>query len=181
MFRIFRLGVVALMLVAAVGLVGCEKAADKAAEEAAEALIGAETGVDVEVDDDGATIEFEDSETGESLTIESEATGLPDDFPSDFPVYEDADITSNSTITMEESSTYYVSQSTFDAYEDVLAWHEEAYADAGWNSVATNKIETDGLGSAVLSITKGESQATVVMAETEEGSVDIQLSVVWAN
>jgi hypothetical protein len=179
MFRIFRISLVALLLVGVVGITGCEKAADKAAEEAAEALMKAESGVDVEIDDGGTYVAIEDPDNDTTIAIESESTSLPDSFPSSFPVYEDADITANSTVTMEDSSTFYVSQSTTESFDDVLAWHEKAYEDSDWESITVNTVESEGLSTGIFGMRMGDSQSTTVVAENEDGTVEIQLSIIW--
>ena len=59
------LGITLLVL----GLVGCQSIEDKIGEEIGEGIVGAATGSDVEVTDDGVTIETEDGERRPCCTV----------------------------------------------------------------------------------------------------------------
>jgi hypothetical protein len=53
--------------------------------------------------------------------------------------------------------------------------------DSDWENVTLSTVESDGLSTAMIGLTFGDSQSTTVLSETEDGSVEIQLSIVWAN
>lgn len=109
--------------------------------------------IDVDEDDGSATITGDD---GESIAVDTEDNGthtltmedddqsfesttgedaeLPDGFPEDFPIPEDADITSSSTITEDDTTSYTVrieiAGDMQDYYEIVKTYAEEKEMEA---------------------------------------------------
>ncbi|MDP2400392.1 MAG: hypothetical protein Q8M66_00290, partial [Actinomycetota bacterium] len=107
-----RSSVIVLLALAftAVLTVGCQSIAEKVVEET--------TGVKVEDDGEKVTITGED---GKKMQLSGAEGSLPEDWPSDMPVYDGATIDSSAAIRSGEVTNFSAALSTKDAFADVFA------------------------------------------------------------
>ncbi len=169
-----RIVMASLLVIAVMGaslmLTGCEKAA----EQASEALVEGATGVDVDADENKVTIEGED---GSTVEIQSSDAELPDGFPDDVPVY-DAAIESSSKFSADGGTSYAVSQTTGDDFDDVLAWFKAELADSGWSESGSTSSESDGAKFGLIAATKGGNELSVGVQSEDGSETQITLTVV---
>jgi hypothetical protein len=158
----------AIGLLASASLVaGCQSAAEKATE----AMVEGATGVSVDEDGDKVTIEGEDG----SVEIQS-GQDLPEDFPGDAPVY-DADIESSGRIGVEGTTSWTVTQTTGDSFEDVTAYFAEELASSGWTESGNTQSESDGSKVAFIGASKGTLQFALTVQQDEGSDTDIAITV----
>ncbi len=151
------LGVLACVLV--LGMLGCQSVSEKIGEEVGEEIAGGVLGGDVEVDGDSVTVETEDG----SVTMSGSEGELPDGFPSDFPIYDGVDIDSVSTIEGDSGTDYYINLYSDDSPKDVYDWYKSELSSAGWNIDSDLYMAESGDDSAIFSVTKGTSQASIAI------------------
>jgi len=164
-----RAGIVALGVLLVLTLAGCGRIAEEAAEE----VVQQTTGVNVEQDGEKVTIEGED---GEQIEIGSGAE-LPDDFPSDVPVYKGADVVSTSTLSDGGAKNFYISLQTTDAFEDVVEWYKSEMDSKGWEIEADVVTTAEGSSSAILGFKKGEAETSFSIATDDSGNTVITNNV----
>lgn len=156
-------GVLIIGLVFVLG--GCKSVEDKVAEEVTGGIIGSATGGDVEVDDDSVTFETDEGD----VTVAGGEGTLPDAFPDDFPVYDDADVASSTSFEGEGQVQYHVTLATSDSVDDVYEWYKDELDSQGWTIDEDMKMSTDDGETAALSVTKGDMGASVTVSEGGEG------------
>lgn len=158
-----------LALVLVFPLAGCQKVAEKAAQKAVESA----TGVKVDQNGDKVTIE---GDNGESVEIQGGSSSkLPDNLPSDFPVY-DATLISASSVTGSEGTSFFLSFETDKPVSDVHDWYKTQLPDKGWTVENDMTNTADGQDSALVSAKKGDlgCQVTVI---GESGKTTIETVV----
>lgn len=148
---------VALVLLLVAGLTGCKSLSEKIGEEAAEEIAGGAIGGDVEVSGDSVTIETDEGQT----TIEGGSESLPDGFPADFPIPDDAVVGTSSSVTSEDDVNYYVNLTIDGTVDDAYAWYKAELLDAGWEIKGDVRVSEGSSDSALLSVEKGRTEATV--------------------
>jgi hypothetical protein len=139
----------------------------RAGDDAAERAIEAATGGKVHVDSNGNEVTVK-TDQGTWTT----ANKLPDDFPSDVPVYAGAKVTGSVAAAGTAAGSHYVGLETTDALATVIAWYRSEVKAKGW-TVVTDATVNGGL---ILSATK-DSRALSVTVTGEEGKVVIGLAV----
>ena len=99
---------------------------------------------------------------GEKMTIDSEGTKLPDDYPKDVPVASGAKIVMATSVDEKTGHSSHLVLESTDSLDHVLAFYKKGLADNGW------KINT----------TISQPQVTIIAAEkdTRELSLSIQQS-----
>lgn len=145
------LGFVATRLI---GITG-KKVAERAVEEAIEEATQGEAKVDISEEGGEVTIETEEG------TFTAGQKELPDNFPSDMPVYPDANIGT----TASSEDTVSVSLSTDDSLATVSNYYKDELAAEGWEITQTATLEN----ATVYDIKKGKITGAVAVAETDEG------------
>ncbi|MBN1193010.1 MAG: hypothetical protein JXA36_04900 [Coriobacteriia bacterium] len=160
-----RLLIVGMVLALALGLVGCKSIQEKIGEEIGEEIVGAATDSDVEIDDEGVTIETED---GEVNVTGGDSGELPDGFPEDFPIYDGARIESSSSLTADGASTYYVNLISEDDFETVFPWYEAELPSAGWEITSNTQYSQDN-GGGMLTVKQGETEGSVNVLGGDDG------------
>jgi len=138
-----------------------------AGKSAAERAIEAATGGSVDIDGDGDDVTIK--------TADGTYTGgnkMPDDFPSDVPVYPDADVQGSYSLNGASGQGFTVGLSSDDPLADVIAWYKREVAAKGWTIVADANYN----GSLVLSATKDARGLNVSVSE-DDGKVTIGLVV----
>jgi hypothetical protein len=148
---------VLLVVVLALGVGGCEKAAEKAVEGVVEKT----TGVDMDTSDGSVTYETED---GGTVEISGDQAEIPADFPDDFPVY-DADIESSTRLASGEGTAFYVGLATKDSYDEVFAWYKDRLVSEGWDILAEVNTQDGGTKSGVMTVAKGSAEGGATFAQ----------------
>lgn len=98
-------------------------------------------------------------QNGEKMTINSEGTKLPDDYPKDVPVASGAKIVMATSVDDQTTHGSHLVLESTDSLEHVLAFYKKGLADNGW------KINT----------TVSQPEVTVIAAE--KGTRELSLSV----
>lgn len=163
--------VVCLLAIVAVPMSGCQRVAEEATEKAVERA----TGVDIEKEGDKVTVT---GEQGEQVSVTGEATELPEGFPDDVPVFEDAKIMSSASMTDGGKTTFIVTFETAAAVADVQKFYEDALAEKKWT--ITNKVSgsSEGKDTAMVTFKKADTAEGVVTIATDDaGKTSINLSV----
>ncbi len=96
------------------------------------------TGGTVDVDNDGEKVTIT-SEEGE-FSFE-EGGSLPDNFPSDFPIYPNAELASSWTASGDDTDGLSLIWETEDSVSKVSNYYESELEDAGWTLSFTSETE----------------------------------------
>lgn len=121
-----KIVVFALILTVSLFMFGCSKVAEEATEKAIEKG----TGEDVEVDEGGKNIKVKTEEG--TVEMETGKTELPEGFPSDFPIYEGAEVISSTKMTQEGSEGYQVVFSIDEEKSTVKEFYEKKLPEVGY-------------------------------------------------
>lgn len=137
---------VALLVLMVSSLAGCSCVAQKAAESA--------TGVKVNQNGKSVTI------TGKNGTASISGTEgkLPQDLPSDVPVYAGT-VKSSATVSTGQGTNYTFTVETSDDVATVQGWYKDKLTSNGWT--VTGAV-TGGSDSAMVSAKQGETKNIVV-------------------
>ena len=119
---------------------------------------------DVKVEESGkqSTVTFTGKD-GEKMTIASEGTKLPDDYPKDVPVVSGAKIVMATSANTADSSGFSLILESADSFDKTVAFYKKAIADNGWKSDATVAAEK----MTMLSATKDTRQMVVQIGESD--------------
>ena len=98
---------------------------------------------------------------------------LPDGFPSDFPVYPGAKITSSWTSSGDDSKGISVVLETSDAPTKVADYYKTNIESKGWKTTASFSSE----GTTTYSFEKGTTNGFVGIAKGEEGKTNISVTI----
>lgn len=168
---------VALVALTALVLAGCGAAADRLTEEAVEkgaeklAEQGGAGDVDVELDDEGVSVEGEDgSFTG--------GTTLPDDWPEDLPLPEqDHEITSAISQSDGEHAFHQVALELDADPHELQDFYESALTDAGLEVGTRETTSGDRVSLGVSGGTADESRdVQVVIIAQGDGPVTLRIT-----
>ena len=154
--RIFLL--VSLSAMLAVGTLGCQRAAERVVEESA----------GVRIDDDGDTVTIQ-TEEGEA-TISGSDVSMPDDWPSDVPIYPGGELESSTSMRMGDSVQMAVTWTTSDDVTTVYEWYRNELPAAGWEVTGDFSVEQSGQRTANISSSKGSSDANVFIGDESDGA-----------
>lgn len=164
-----RLLVGALVIALAFALVGCKSTSEK--------ISGGVVGGDVEVDEDRVTIETDEGQT----TIAGGEGVLVDEFPKDFPLYDDARVeTSTSFGSPDGRNQVYVLLSSDDSVSDVYDWYKRKLPSGGWTLTDDVKMSTGDGELAQLVAESGEREAAL-MIDASDGGTQIVINVYVEN
>jgi len=153
-----------LLVVAMLGLVGCQQIAEQAAETAIEKS----TGTKIDKNGDSITIE---GEGGEKASI---GTGeLPQGFPADVPVYEGAAVTGSFAQGSGAEQTYSVTLETSDDPATVNAWYLTELEAKGW----TIDTQANNAENYVVTATNATQQVSVGVVQGGDTGTTISLTV----
>jgi hypothetical protein len=160
--RLLALFVLALALFA---MSGCQNMAEKATEAAVEKA----TGVDVEKNGDSVTVKTDEGEA----TVSSDAK-LPDDFPQDVPIYENATIETAITNKVDAGTSYLIGMKSDDDAGEVYAWYKQAFEDEGWTILSSMEVG-DSVGG--LAAEKDTRTSNLSIGYGAEKKAEISLTV----
>lgn len=144
---------------------GCKKASEKMAEKAIEKAMESESGEKADVDISEGKISIKSKETGEEGIWEMSGKGgldLPDDFPSDVPVYPDAELVS-SLRAAGGINLVFISK---DESEKIRGFYKDGFEDSGWEIIQEMKMPN----AYSLGAEKGDMQAVVMIADSDDGN-----------
>jgi len=153
-----KLVVIGLVLSFVVVSSGCSWIGKKAVEET--------TGVSVDKDNESVKVKTKEGEA----EIQAGENKLPDGFPEDFPIYEDAKITSSSKISTEQGTSFTVQLETDDDKSTVADYYKNALPDSGYKVQATAETP-EGV---MYSLEKSGMVQVVVV----EGKTTVQITLV---
>lgn len=154
-----------LVAVLALTVAGCSAAEDKIGEEIGEGIAGAVVGGDVEVEGDSVTISGEDGD----VAIEGGGAELPDGFPDDFPMHDEVPVDSASSISGTDGTTYYVNLTSELPPGELHDWYKAEFTD-GWTEVSDVSAADGGDETYIMSVTKGDIEASITMASEGAGT-----------
>jgi hypothetical protein len=160
--RIGVLAAVALIVVLALALTGCQMVAQKAIEGA--------TGVKVDKNGESVTIT---GKNGEQASIGSGK--VPDGFPTDVPVYQ-GPVTMGYKQDQGGKVAYYVTLETPDPAKTVVDWYEKQLTDQGWTKKDRNDA-TAGSGETSIFSAEKDTRVANVAAVTANGKTNVTITV----
>jgi hypothetical protein len=147
---------IAFLAVLLVGVGGCQAIAQKATEKAVQGA----TGGAVNVNGDTVTLKGTD---GSQATIAKE-TSIPNDFPSDVPLYANGTVTAVVTNETPQGKGYLVGIKYKDDTTTVLDWYNAEFKKGDWKVLSTVTTGDGGM----ISAENGTYSVTIVI--TKESS-----------
>ena len=147
---------------------GSDATQEFVSEQIAEAALG-DAGLEVDVNVDGDTISWEvDGEYGFSYNSGTDIT-LPDSFPSDVLIYNDATIISS----VETDEVLSVTFTSGDKAQTIQTAYMEFFDDEGWSREGQMQVE----GMSMLMYKKAERSASLNIMETDDEPTSVSLSL----
>lgn len=153
------------MILAIFLLLGCSFLGEKVAEKAVEKTTG------VEVDKEGKKVKIKTRE-GEA-EIETGEKKLPDGFPDDFPIYEDATIKNSSKMTTNGQTTYQVFLEAEGDPAPVAEYYKKSLPESGHE--IENSFEADN--TFTYTIKQGEDTTGTVSISIQNNKTSIVISL----
>ena len=154
-----RIGTLAVVATAVIGLTGCGKIAERAVEEALEG----EGGGEVDIGEDGITVV--DSEGNE---VHMGTNEPPEGFPDSVPLPE-MTFDMSSSGEQEGLRNWYAQGTTQESYDDVKAMYADAFGGNGWTIDSESEFESEGQKTQSYSATGNGLTASVTISEAEDG------------
>jgi len=150
----------------AMALVACGKKAKKADEAAASAIVSKAvsmaSGQETKVDVSGETVTFRGDDG--TVVVTGKGAELPDDFPSDVPVYRGVQIMHSAS---SAEGHFSVSMTTLAPRTGVADYYKMVMPEEGWESQSTMNMPN----ATMLAYKKGNRAVSVMIAESDEGTV----------
>jgi hypothetical protein len=172
-------GAACLSILAITWITGCsavsDKVTDKAAEKLTESALKNATGADVDLDKDGGSVKIK-TDKGE-MEIGATNGKIPDGFPSQFPIYNGAEVKSSmkTSSTEEKGKTgFQVAMQTSDSVTKVVDFYKSKLVSSGYEIASSTEI---GSGSASLGVKKGDENIGNVLVMEEDGKTNIIISI----
>ncbi len=128
----------------------------------------------IEVSDDGVTIESEDGNFSSTQTQE-----LPDNFPAQVPLLDGDDIVGSSRFTQDGGTIWSVSFSTSRSAEEVYDYYESEFDSDDWDSQSSfesgtsssvSAVHNDGIRVGVTINQDTDDTTSYTLSVTEEGN-----------
>ena len=113
---------------------------------------------------------------GGAPTPSPAAAGLPEGFPEDFPIYENATITAASRITAAQGDIYAIGMETTDAADAVRTFYEGRLAVAPWE--VTNVVEIAAENTVVVEFGRREGGGQAGTLAIQEEQTDGQKTLI---
>lgn len=161
--------VVAVIALVVLGLIG-RMVQRRIAQGMAGSFLSAMTGGKVGVSTDKNKVTLKSDEGEFSF---QEGGKLPEEFPSDFPIYPGAKITSSWTSSGDDAKGISVVWETNDSPDKVANYYKSSIESKGWKTTASFSSE----GTTTYSFEKGESTGFVGIAKGEEGKTTISVTI----
>lgn len=160
--------VMLIVALAGIGLSGCAAVGERVGEEIAGGIVGG----DVQVDGDSVTVETE----GGAVTMEGDTGEIPEGFPEDFPLPDEYDIDSATSMTSDSEANFYVNLLVAQSVKDIYEWYKAELADGGWEITSDVLMSGDG-DSGMLGVKKGGTEGTVSLY-SEQGSDQTEVGII---
>lgn len=154
---------------------GCSPT-QRVAEETTEATINSQLGGAGSVDIQDGTVQYQDTESGTKAAW-GENVEIPDEFPSDLPVYENGTVVGVTVTTTGAAIGAWVSVSTTDTPSQAVSWYADRLTSDGWTQQASYSMQdmemrTFAKGGASITVSAGSSgtetgETVVTAARTE--------------
>ncbi len=143
--------------------------ANKIGSSMVSGVIESKTGVKTNLSDiEKGKMTFTDNKTGQTVTVGSQK--LPEDFPKEFPIYNNAKVVGSVSGMDEGKSGFLVTFTTTDSMEKVTSFYKNALTANGYTTSAsfnTDKMQTWAVKKATMegsvSITADDSQTTILV------------------
>jgi hypothetical protein len=151
---------------------GCSYLAREASEKAVEKAIEKESGgkADVDVEEGKVRIKTEEGEA----EIEVGATELPDDFPSDFPLYENAKVSAVYRSEAGGKVRFNVTFELSDSWQEAKDFYQDELPKSGYTIAASSETQ-DG---AMLYLKKGGEDAGLIAFGEGDGQDNFTVTLV---
>lgn len=111
---------------------------------------------------DKGNMTFTDSKTGQKVTVGSQS--LPENFPTDFPVYSGAKLVGSISGAQTGTEGYLVTFTTPDASAKVVAYYQKELVARGWTTTESFKVENIQ----TWTIQKAENSGSLSIASEKE-------------
>jgi hypothetical protein len=151
------------LLVAVIGVSGCQNLAEKAIEKATEKAIEGQTGNQVDIKDGSVSIQGEDGSTANI----GEGAEVPAEFPKDVPVYDGTVLGAFSS-----ADSWTLNIETTDDPKKVIEFYVARLAKDGWVKESQADMGTGGMYSA-----KKDGSRTVTVVAAKGDSANDKTSV----
>jgi hypothetical protein len=177
---------IVMIVVFAGGCLG-QKIAEKVTEKTIEKAIERDSGEDVDMDLDEGSMTIKsgeeeinidtDKQSMEMQSDEGEAefgTGaeLPEDFPTDVPIFADMQITTSWKSSEGDKTNYSITAVSDSSIDDIFGWYKDELG--GWEISGEFTLDTDEGKTASLNAVKGETEMTLMVMESDEGTTIVQ-------
>lgn len=164
----------ALALTMAVSLSGCsltDKLMNKAGEKIGEKIVEKATNSEVDVTNNQVTVN-----TNEGSTTWGENLSLPDDFPTDVPIYSGANIATSTTDT--SSNAFYITMISSDDFKTISDYYKAEIENQGWTTENASSYNSESGKSTTYIATKDNRDLTVGLYETTgETATDVSITI----
>ncbi|MFH1536956.1 MAG: hypothetical protein ABID45_03150 [Patescibacteria group bacterium] len=154
----------AVFLCAVFVLSGCsltDSLMDKAGEKVAEEAIETMTNSELDADFNDGTISINSEEGSVSIG----GTEIPDDFPSDVPVYANAEVVWTSFSSGDE--TYWIDFESTDDYTEIKAYYDAEIESNGWEVYDSSTYTSDGQETTLYSADRDNRTLIVTLSHSE--------------
>ena len=155
--------VVALVIIVAFALTGCQFIAQKAVESA--------TGVKVEKNGNGISVTGKNGATAQIGTNQ-----VPDGWPTEVPVYSGT-LKAGNKVAGTDGTVYNVVIETADSPKTVGDFYEKQLGDAGWTKVTRNDATSGGKDMMIFAAKKDTQQTQVTAASDGSGKTTVTVTV----
>lgn len=141
-------------------------------EKAAEETLEVSTGGDVDIDSDGDSFTIE---TDEGSMTYGEGSEVPDDFPSDMPIYEPSEVTSSSTAEANGKKSFSLTFDSTGDYTKIVDYYKKELPNNGWKVNSTTSGGSDSSKSALISGSMGEKKSVIITVAEEDGEASFSI------
>ena len=127
---------------------------------------------DVEVDEGSVTVTTDDG----TATISGGEGALAEGFPEEFPIYDDADVSSSAVGNVDGRAQYTAVLVTSDPVADVYAWYKTELPSNGWTIENDAQVSTAEGATSMLSV-KRDCTARAGIIEQNDGGAEIAVTL----
>lgn len=155
---------VAVLLAATLVFSGCfltDWATKKASEQITEGIAEQATNGEVDIDYGEGTVTVETEEGTMSMGQDD----IPEDFPSNVPVYADATVVWTSSSTADQ--TYWVDLESADEFTAVEAFYEDELPAQGWEVTDKTSYTADGQATTIFYANDGVNDLVVTVSSSD--------------
>lgn len=126
--------------------------------------------VDVKVGQSEDEVEYTFKSEDGSMTVSSKSE-LPDDFPSDIPIYSNCEVKGSMKISKDDRMT--VTFECSDELKNILDFYKREFPEMGWTVSSAYDLEDGGM----VSADKGEASTNIIVSKDDDtGKANMVLS-----